>query len=125
MPEFDWRSPDSYKSLQDAEGHDIAWECLRRKADYRRDLEAMIANSPDGKATPESRRRWPLLPPMTRGGPSTSRRSLGAGGLAAVVPVKVATGRTAGRRLSHCSTLQLAKGAALSTAGMPCFASPR
>ena len=46
MPEFDWRSPESYKSLQDAEITDIAWECLRRNADYRRDYEAMIASSP-------------------------------------------------------------------------------
>ncbi|MDF0515797.1 hypothetical protein GPL17_27920 [Bradyrhizobium yuanmingense] len=58
MPEFDWRSPDSYKSLQDAEITDIAWECLRRNADYRREFEATIANSPDGQVTPEFRRRW-------------------------------------------------------------------
>jgi hypothetical protein len=37
MPEFDWRSPGSYKSLQDAEITDIAWECLRRNAGYRRE----------------------------------------------------------------------------------------
>ena len=58
MPEFDWRSPESYKSLQNADIIDIAWECLRRNADYRRDYAAMIANSPDGEVTPEFRRRW-------------------------------------------------------------------
>jgi hypothetical protein len=58
MPEFDWRSPESYKSLQNADITDIAWECLRRNADYRRDYKAMIANSPDGAVTPEFRRRW-------------------------------------------------------------------
>ncbi|WP_454645399.1 transcriptional regulator domain-containing protein [Bradyrhizobium liaoningense] len=58
MPEFDWRSPESYKSLQDAETTDIAWECLRRNADYRRDFEATIANSADGEVTPEFRRKW-------------------------------------------------------------------
>jgi hypothetical protein len=58
MPEFDWRSPESYKSLQNADITDIAWECLRRNADYRRDYEAMIANNPDGGVTPEFRRRW-------------------------------------------------------------------
>ncbi|WP_271597318.1 transcriptional regulator domain-containing protein [Bradyrhizobium sp. CCBAU 45384] len=42
------RSPESYRRLQDAELTDIAWECLRRNADSRRDFEAMIANSPDG-----------------------------------------------------------------------------
>ncbi|SFO91954.1 hypothetical protein SAMN05216330_10510 [Bradyrhizobium sp. Ghvi] len=59
MPEFDWRSPDSYKSLQDAEITDIAWECLRRNADYRREYEVMIANSPN-EVTDEFRRRWGL-----------------------------------------------------------------
>jgi hypothetical protein len=58
--EFDWQSPDSYKSLQDAEITDIAWGCLRRNADYRRDFAALIANSPDGEVTPEFRRRWGL-----------------------------------------------------------------
>ncbi|MCP1830217.1 MULTISPECIES: transcriptional regulator domain-containing protein [Bradyrhizobium] len=58
MPEFDWRSPESYKSLQDAEIIDIAGECLRRNVDYRRSYEAMLANSPDGEVTPEFRRRW-------------------------------------------------------------------
>lgn len=58
MPEFDWRSPDSYKSLEDAEITDIARECLRRNVDYRRDYEAMIASSPNGEATTEFRRRW-------------------------------------------------------------------
>ncbi|MDH6263560.1 hypothetical protein M2427_007516 [Bradyrhizobium sp. BR13661] len=60
MPEFDWRSPDSYKSLLDAEITDIASECLRRNADYRRDFEAMIANSPDVEVTQEFRRKWGL-----------------------------------------------------------------
>ncbi|MCC8975290.1 transcriptional regulator domain-containing protein [Bradyrhizobium brasilense] len=58
MREFDWRSPESYKSLQDAEVADIAWECLRRNADYRRDFEAKIANGPDGEVTQEFRRKW-------------------------------------------------------------------
>jgi hypothetical protein len=58
MPELDWRSPDSYKSLQTADITDIAWECLRRNVDYQRDYEATIANSPDGGVTAEFRRRW-------------------------------------------------------------------
>ncbi|SFJ92729.1 DUF6499 domain-containing protein [Bradyrhizobium sp. Gha] len=36
-------SPESYQSLQDAEVTDIAWECLRRNADYRREYEVMRA----------------------------------------------------------------------------------
>jgi hypothetical protein len=58
MHAFDWRSPESYKGLQEADITDIAWECLRRNADYRRDYEVMIANSRDGEVTPEFRRRW-------------------------------------------------------------------
>jgi hypothetical protein len=46
------------KNLQGAEITDIARECLRHNADYRRDFAAMIANSPDGEVTPEFRRRW-------------------------------------------------------------------
>ncbi|SCB45504.1 Uncharacterized conserved protein [Bradyrhizobium shewense] len=58
MPEFDWRSSESCKSLQDAEVTDIAWECLCRNADYQREYEAMIARNPDGEVTAEFRRRW-------------------------------------------------------------------
>ncbi|WP_456780406.1 transcriptional regulator domain-containing protein [Bradyrhizobium sp. USDA 3315] len=47
-----------YESLQDAEITGIAWECLRRNADYRRDYQAMIANSLHGQMTAEFRRRW-------------------------------------------------------------------
>ncbi|SDF60183.1 hypothetical protein SAMN05216337_10634 [Bradyrhizobium brasilense] len=56
MPEFDWRSPESYTSQQEAEITDIGWECSHMG--YRRDYEAMITNSPDGEVTPGSRRRW-------------------------------------------------------------------
>ena len=58
MPEFDWRSPDSFKSLENAEITHIAWEGLRMNVDYQRDYETMIANSPDGEVTEEFRRRW-------------------------------------------------------------------
>ena len=58
MQAFDWRSPESYKSIQEADVTDIAWECLRRNADYQRDYQATIANSPDGLVTAEFRRRW-------------------------------------------------------------------
>jgi hypothetical protein len=58
MPEFDWRSPDSFKSLENAEITEIAWVGLRMNVDYQRDYETMIANSPDGEVTEEFRRRW-------------------------------------------------------------------
>jgi hypothetical protein len=46
MPESDWRSPESYKSLEDAAFTDIAWEWLPQNADYwfssERDLIAEL-----------------------------------------------------------------------------------
>ncbi|WFU28835.1 DUF6499 domain-containing protein [Bradyrhizobium sp. CB1717] len=38
----------------------MAWKCLRRNADYRREYEAMIANSPNGEVTHEFGRKWGL-----------------------------------------------------------------
>ncbi|MCP1750288.1 transcriptional regulator domain-containing protein [Bradyrhizobium elkanii] len=58
MPEFDWRSPDSFKNLENAEITHIAWEALRMNVDYQRDYETTIANSPDGGVTEEFRRKW-------------------------------------------------------------------
>ena len=58
MPEFDWRSPDSFKSLENADITHIAWEGLRMNVEYQRDYQTMIANSPDGEVTNEFRRRW-------------------------------------------------------------------
>ena len=42
MPEFDWRAPESYKRVQDADITAIAWEYLRRNPDYRRDYQEMV-----------------------------------------------------------------------------------
>jgi hypothetical protein len=30
MPDFDWRSPEAYSKLQNADLTGLAWECLRR-----------------------------------------------------------------------------------------------
>lgn len=60
MPEFDWRSPESYKSLENADITAIAWECLRRNTDYQRDYEAMFASGHDPEVSPEFRRKWGL-----------------------------------------------------------------
>ena len=54
MPEFDWRAPESYKSVQDAEITDIAWEYLRRNPDYRRDYEEMVKAGRVHNVTPNS-----------------------------------------------------------------------
>ena len=59
MSEFNWRSPaDFYKRVEDAEVTAIAWECLRRNPDFKRDLQ--IASAPAGNVTAEFRQRWGL-----------------------------------------------------------------
>ena len=53
-----WRSSPGYDFLDELIAPDLAWECLRRNADYRREYEVMIANSPNGEVTDEFRRKW-------------------------------------------------------------------
>ena len=60
MAAFDWRSPESYKSLQNADITNIAWECLRRNVDYQRDYQAMVAAGGGREVGAEFRRRWGL-----------------------------------------------------------------
>ena len=60
MPEFDWRAPESYKRVQEAEITAIAWEYLRRNPDYRRDYEKMAKAGRVHNVTAEFRGRWGL-----------------------------------------------------------------
>jgi len=60
MPQFDWRSPESYASKPNAEITGFAWECLRRNPDYRRDHREITAAGRDVGVTAEFRRRWGL-----------------------------------------------------------------
>ncbi|WIW50312.1 DUF6499 domain-containing protein (plasmid) [Bradyrhizobium sp. 62B] len=57
MAQVDWRSPDSYDYLKNADPTEIAWEFLRRNPEYQRDYQAMIAKTPTG-VTEEFRRKW-------------------------------------------------------------------
>lgn len=41
MPEFDWRSPETYRPIQDVNAAGFAWEFLRRNPDYRRDVKKL------------------------------------------------------------------------------------
>ena len=36
MPDFDWRSPEAYSKLQNADLTGLAWEFLRRNPEYRK-----------------------------------------------------------------------------------------
>jgi hypothetical protein len=58
MPDFDWRSPEAYSKLQNADLTGLAWECLRRNPEYRKHYRA-LANPLDG-APAEFRRKWGL-----------------------------------------------------------------
>src|SRR6476620_118153 len=60
MPEFDWRAPESYRRVQNAEITAIAWEYLRRNPDYRLDYEEMVRAGRVHNVTAEFRRRWGL-----------------------------------------------------------------
>jgi Family of unknown function (DUF6499) len=58
MPDFDWRSPEAYSKLQNADRAGLAWECLRRNVEYQKQYRA-IANPADG-APAEFRKKWGL-----------------------------------------------------------------
>ena len=58
MPDFNWRSPDTYARTQNAETTDMAWECLRRNPDYQYDHKQIAGRGLD--VTTEFRRKWGL-----------------------------------------------------------------
>ena len=58
MSKFDWRSPDAYDRVQDAETTGLAWECLRRNPDFGADYQSASKALP--KVSPEFRQRWGL-----------------------------------------------------------------
>jgi hypothetical protein len=58
MPDFDWRSPEAYSKIQNADPTGLAWECLRRNPDYRKNYRA-LENTLDG-APADFRQKWGL-----------------------------------------------------------------
>jgi hypothetical protein len=60
MSESDWRSPQSYTIMQDAEATDFAWEFLRRNADYREDHRKLQSGGSLFTVNPKFRQRWGL-----------------------------------------------------------------
>ena len=58
MPDFDWRSPEAYSKVQNADPTGLAWECLRRNPEYRKNYRA-LENPLDG-APAEFRKKWGL-----------------------------------------------------------------
>ncbi len=58
MSTEDWRSPAAYQYAATMEPANLAWEFLRRNADYRNAYQAAPAQADDGTDGPA--RRWGL-----------------------------------------------------------------
>jgi hypothetical protein len=60
MPGNDWRSPEAYARIQEAEISGLAWECLRRNFNYRYDYREIASAKLENNVTAEFRRKWGL-----------------------------------------------------------------
>lgn len=60
MPEIDWRSPETYERVKDAEITGFAWEWLRRSPNYELDWRAIAAKERMLPVSPEFRSKWGL-----------------------------------------------------------------
>ena len=58
MPNLDWRSPEAYSKLQNADLTGLAWEYLRRNPEYRKQY-CGLANPIDAVPA-EFRKKWGL-----------------------------------------------------------------
>lgn len=73
-----WWDSTSYDYFDDLGIPDLAWECLRRNADYQRDYAAALKEEDDPEqATTSFRLRWGLQFPCS----SVHQRDRGAGAL--------------------------------------------
>ncbi len=60
MSDVDWRSEEAYSNFRNAELMDIAWEWLRRDADYQRDYQSLENAQRLSDATETFRQQWGL-----------------------------------------------------------------
>ena len=60
MAKMDWRSEEAYANFKNAEVTDIAWEWLRRDADYQRDYQSLEKSQRLSGATEAFRSQWGL-----------------------------------------------------------------
>jgi hypothetical protein len=58
MPDFDWRSPETYLKIQHADVAGVAWECVRRNPDYEQQYR-ILAN-PLASVPSAFRQKWGL-----------------------------------------------------------------
>ena len=61
MSESEWRSPEPYAIMQDAEAADFAWEFVRRNPDYRQDHRKLQSDGSLFRVSRKFRRRWGFL----------------------------------------------------------------
>ena len=60
MAVVDWRSEEAYANFKNAESMDIAWEWLRRDADYQSDYRRLEDAQQLSSATETFRQQWGL-----------------------------------------------------------------
>ena len=60
MADVDWRSEEAYANFKNAESMDIAWEWLRRDADYQSDYRRLEDAQRLSSATETFRQQWGL-----------------------------------------------------------------
>jgi hypothetical protein len=60
MADVDWRSEEAYANFKNAESMDIAWEWLRRDADYQSDYRRLEDAQQLSSATETFRQQWGL-----------------------------------------------------------------
>src|SRR5690349_1464132 len=61
MSESDWRSPNAYAKMQDADAADFAWEFFRRNSYNREDHGKLHSGTSFFAASKKFRHRWGLL----------------------------------------------------------------
>jgi hypothetical protein len=57
---FDWRSPATYNRTELLEPVGLAWECLRRNAEYQQEYQALAGKAPDPNVIATFRKKWGL-----------------------------------------------------------------
>jgi hypothetical protein len=60
MANVDWRSEEAYANFGNAESMDIAWEWLRRDANYQSDYQSLENAQRLSDTTETFRQRWGL-----------------------------------------------------------------
>ena len=58
MPDFNWRSPEAYSNVQNADPTGFAWEWLRRNPEYQDGYRTLV--NPLNAAPAEFRSNWGL-----------------------------------------------------------------